>query len=528
MGGSTKTQKTTYEPKTGSQLSYEDLMMEVNAAQILNAGYIPEKQTVTKYNDEGKAKGIEAQIATTQERINVLQEQVSKYEQDMRTTGYAFGVETRLNSAKNELNAALRQKNSLQGQLTNIGQTTYDDYTLVKKTDPRIQQMQIEAANKKTGGGADKLIQEFGYDSKELREFLKKEGYTPEVVSMEKQILDEEVSMMSMETDVTRNWMTAINKLITGDIAIDPQQKAAMAEYYKPIKAVVEQTTSELLNQQDANDDALFEQINKISQQIDQTGYDYFSFLEGAQVQMEESGRSLIESAEAVNQSLEAKAKFEFDLVSKELERKVAVESALLGEAPNSSRSQKRLLNAKQDALAKIVLDLDAQNAERILGIQSGVEQGKINISLEKAGFTKDQGAKREGLAALGFDVIKESGQSKMGIKSAQANELINLEKAQSDALFGVTYGNLANSIGASSAGLNMGDRNRAFGADILGSTANIPSIMLGQEAQARAGQATTTQTSSPSFGAQLFGGLGSAVKIGQGIAKIGGWGGFG
>lgn len=520
---SKSTQKTTYDPKIGDQLEWEDLQKEQYFAGLEAARMDIEEKEITKYANEQEANKIKSQISNADAQIYKLEQDLKAFESNppMQKGSGAYGAKREELAGK--IGRMKADKSIYEGQLASQKQVTYTDYTLVKREDPRIENMMYENANK--NGEVDRLVSQYGMGSKEVKDFIKQRGDGQNVTQAREQIRAEEGNLASLESSAQKEYLTNVNKILAGDIEPNEETKAQIKEMFAPIANVIKSATADMMAQADSFGTNMMAEWQKIGEEIDKTGFDVFSALEAAAVQVEKSGKTLLSVVEDVNKSEWNKAKFEFDLLSRKADESSAKQMALLGLAPGSEQEKARSAKMKQEALAGVLLNLEERAAGRALGIQGATEQGKIDISLARVNLAENQGAKKEALAKLGFDTKSFVEQTKLGIKGAEAQGLIDLSKAEAETGYNVGYGNIATALGATGGALNLGRGNATIDQGLALGGAGIAASAAGAEQAARAGQATVTTTSNPSLFSSIASGIGTGIGAATGLGSIGAYG---
>jgi len=464
--------------------SYDDLYSELMMDHLNTyGGYDIVSVQKTSYQDQGKADSILSKIET-------IDAQLEK-----------FGAEGDSNFAQMFAPKLKAQKAQLEQELAGMKHETYNDFEFKKKEDPRIQD----------------AIDKYGADS-------------PQVQQVKQQIKQQEVDKAYSLADVEKNYLSSLQKLAAGDYSYTPEQAAQIGKFIDPIKGVIEKTSSDLLTQYGASDKELRNALDGISKSIDQTGFDVTSALQAANVQFEQSGKNLMGILDEVTSSANAKAKFEFDLLSQQADTQAAQQAALLGMPPGSMSEKLASQKMKTDALQQIELNLALNQASGKLQIQGGVESGKQQISLSKVALAESQGGKKEDVAKMGFGLTQDYMNKIEGVIGNKGNALTQLEQQKQNMLYGAAYGNLPGQIAAAQGGLMFDTQQKAGQVNLQNALMSPLQQQLSVEQQRQLAETTTTQKQKKGFidsFTEIAGGIASLAGAGMGIGgMIGGGGG--
>ncbi len=488
---SSTTQKTEIAPPSPEELEYMSVLNGLMLSQIAEAGYEAMPVEKTTYQDEAKANSFKAQISTIDKQLSDLKKDIEI--NPIRPGGVSGWRGQSTGDIQDpraaQLNQLEAEKFKAQQELNKIPQTTFTDYSIAKKEDPRV---------------AD-AIKKYGPDSAEVRD-------------IRDTISQEEVFSAEASADITRDYLTNMKKLVNGDYSFTEQQKAQTAKYFDPIRETLTKTTDLLVDEAETNQSNLFDYVNKYMDQIDQTGIDTLDALNASLVQVEKSGQELMKIAQGVNEKYENKAKFEFDLLSQQADEKAANQAALLGLPPGSMVEKKQASALKYNALQSVLLDMELQEANRSLGIAEQTEAGKKQISLAKADLALQQGSKREGLAGTKLNIAQQTGQSKLATKGAYAQSLLGIEQDQMNLLYNAAVGQLPQQASAAQGYLGFGEQMQSSNINQLDTPANIAKYGYGTEAQKQMAQTTVTTKSSPSIFSSIAGGIGALAGATSGV----------
>lgn len=488
MSSTTKVEsKSQSAPLTQEGLEYQSMVNSMMMSNFMEYGYEPVYEEKTVYDDEGKAGKYKRQVSEYQAEVDRLRADLEANPpvQKPQTTKYGKPLEDpRLRDLKN----AEEKMSKAKDKLDDLPSRTYNDYTFKKKEDPRI-----TAAK-----------EQYGEDSQQVKD-------------IQAQIKADDVYEAEATAQITRDYLKAAQKLVSGDYSYTPEQKATAETYFGDIRNTLEKTTNMLLDEAEAGQKDLFGYVNKFADEIDRTGFETMDALNAALIQVEQSGASLMGVAEEVNSKHEAKAKFEFDLLAKQADEKAAQQSALLGLPPGSAVEKKQAGLMKYNALQSVLLNMEAADAERKLGISADTESGKKAISMAKVELAQSQGAKKEGLVGTGLNIAAATNQQKFGIKSAYAQGQLGIENDKMNFLFNSAVGQLPGQV-AGGQGYSL------FGEQLKGAQLQTNAQLmapaqwgLGIEQQRTFADAKKTQTttSTPS----IFSAISSGIATGAGAA---------
>ncbi len=488
MCGSETTTTVTTGDMSSRGLSYDTMYSEMLKSNLREFGdYEINTEQKFEYQDQPRADRLFASLADRQKQIDAAN---------------ASG-DTRLASS---LQA---QQDKDQRELDGIKRTPYFDYNLKKKEDLRVQS----------------AIARYGEDS-------------PQVRAARIQVQTEQVAKVESLAATEGNWLKNVKKFTSGDYSYTPTQYNQISKFITPIQEIIKKTTDDLLAQYGSDDTMLRDALNRVSSEIDKTGFAVGDALQAAQVQIEKSGATLMDTLKGVNESSFAKAKFQFDLLSEKADIKTAQQAAMLGLPPGSQAEKIAASKIKNDALKQIELDLASQTAQGTMNIQSGVEQGKQQISLARVDLAQTQGGKKEGVAQQGFGLTQFLTQKIDQTIGQRGNALVNAEQQRQQMLYGAAYGNLPQQIQAGQSALAFDKAQKAadqqMQQQLLGSVAQ----QLGIEQQRSFAETTTKQETKKGFldaftdilgaGASLAGSIYGMAGGGGGGGSSGGGGGGG
>lgn len=460
------------------------------------AGYAPETKEVTQFQDQAKATTLQGQIDRYNAEIAQVQKDIEinpaggKSENQMRGNPYNDSRQQRLNSLN-------QQKFKAEDELNKIPQVTFTEYEFNKKEDPRV----TDAINK------------YGADSAQVKE-------------IKDSIFQDEVYSADANADITRDYLDKVKKLVNGDYSYTEEQKKTTSKYFDPIKETLDKTSDMLLKEADDNQANLFDYVNQYAAQIDQTGYDTLDAMNAALIQVEKSGANLMSVVEGVNQKYENKAQFEFDLLSQKADEKAANQAALLGLPPGSMVEKKQAAAMKYNALQSVILDLEAKEADRTFAVAQDVESGKKQISLAKVDLALQQGGKKEGLANTTLGIAGQTGQQKMGIKGAYAQNLMGIENDKMNLLYNAAVGQLPQQVSGGAGYIGLGEQKQSSDIGQVGEASKSAYNTLNLETQKQMAQTTTTKTTTPSIFSTISAGVGALSGLSQGV--MGGLGSLG
>lgn len=496
---STNTTSTKTAPLSERGEMYDSILKQMLFDNLKTiGGYNVTPKNTVRYDDEGRAAGIQKQIADLDAKI------ASQPKDATRPAGQP-GLPANIANIARYLPGGLGtaavaafggslqdQRDSLQRQLDGMKKTETTDFSLTKAEDPRVQ-----AAIDRYGDSA------------------------PEVQKIRESVKVDAQQKVENNAGIEREYLKNLNKLVSGDLSYSPEQEASIEQYIGPIRNVIKRTTDDLLTQYGESDKALRSALHDVSDQIDKTGFATLDALKAADVQYEKSGESLMGVLKKVNEDANAKAKFEFDLLSQQADQRASAQAALLGLPPGSQSEKMAAMKMKTDALKSIQLDLNAKESQGALQIQGGVEQGKMNISLSRVQLAQSQGEKKEGVAKTALDLTGLLQQKIEGAIGARGNADIALEQQKQGMLFNL----IPNAIAAGQQGL--GFQSDLKSAELARQQALLNPIQhnLDVEQQRTFAEATTTQKQKKSILDATTDILGTGAAIAGAVLGTGGGG---
>lgn len=495
-------QTTTTAPLSGEGQEWDSIFHGLFFETMDQAGYDIKPTEVTKWNDPDKAANIQAQIKTYQDELDKIGPQKSSvfnYDQFKYRNGGAGKLDQN-SIRRNQLQDKIFKLND---ELNKIGKVTYNDYSINKREDPRV----LDAIDK------------YGADS-------------PQVADARAQIKAEGIFEANTMADVNHDYLTNLKKFISGDLSYTDEQRKQVDAFIGPIKDVINKTADDLFAEAQNTNNSVGDAIGKLAIQIDKTGYDINDALAAASVQIDQSNDTLMGVLTKVNSDANAKASFEFGLMSKQIDEQTARQAALLGLPPGSMSEKNQALMLKSNALKSIELGLAEDASNKALGIQANTEQGKKGISLARIQLAETQGAKKEGVSQMGIGLADSLGQKKEGITAARGNALVTLEQQRQGQLIGAAVGQLPAQIAAGQGGLGFAQNQDAAKLAMTQGLAGPAQWGLSIEEQRRLAESTVTTknttTNNPSIGSSIAGIVGGATSaagsfLGGGIGLSGG-----
>jgi len=491
MGGSSTTETVETAPLSPEGRKMEAAQLSLMLANLDDSGYSYNPKEVTEYTDSGKASQVQGRIDTGNARINEIQA-------DIDANPYSAPPGSRgMDPRQAQLQRARGQVYSAEDELNGMEQTTYTDYQIEKMPDPRVQN----------------AINQYGADS-------------PEAAAMEEEIFQEDVFKSEQLSGIERKTLENVTKFVNGDLSYSDEQKTQVDTLYGGVKGAINTLKDDLFKQYGETDKDLRAGIGKVADEIDKTGFDVLDALKAAELQIDKSGANLFSVLQEVNQSTEAKFKFQQDLLFDQIDTQVNQQNAMLGLPPNSEAGQYQKAKMKQDTLTGMQLQLHEQELRGKMGIQSDMEGGKQKISLSRVALASAQGEKKEGIAKDLLSVTAATAQKKEGTLAATGEALLGLEAQKAAELKNLAYGNLPSMIGAGQ-GAQAFDKQMTGADQAINQGAMSPfTQQLGVE-QARSMAETTTTTSKNNGFMDAFTGILGAGASGAG-AVMGGMGSMG
>jgi len=483
-------------PLSAEGREWDSIFQNLFMQTLDQGGYDPIPTEKTEYADQARGTTLDAQIKDYQRRLDEIYAKEGKTPKRpvFMPGGGRFGIEKERgqSSVEAEKKDLMKKIDKAQKELDGLGKVTYTDYTLKKREDARV----LDAISKYGEG-------------------------SPEVATARSQIKQEELSQAQTLADVNSNYLKSLKKFVSGDFSYTDQQKQQIDTFVGPIKDVILKTTDDLFAEAARTNTNVGEAINKLSFEIDRSGYDISDALQAAQIQVEKSGDTLLGVLEKVNTSANDKARFEFDLMSKQIDQQTARQAALLGLPPGSMAEKNQALAMKASALKSIELGLAEDFQNKALGIVGETEAGKKSISLARVQLAENQGAKRENVSSIGIGLAESFGAKKEAITGVRGDALIQLEQQRQGQLQATGQGNLPEILAAGQSGLGFQDAKLAGQIGLTQGILGPASHALDIEKQRTFAEATNksknTQTSTPSLFSSILSGVSAAAGLATG-----------
>lgn len=514
FGSSQKTtEKATYAPLSARGEEYDALFTEMLIETLREfGGYDITSTQKTKWADESKANALQDQIASLQSDIEAAR---SRIEQSQAAVSSSTSVKfqdpytaRRATSADEaEIKRLQRQIDLKREELGNIPKVTYNDFDLVKREDPRVLQ----------------AIERYGADSQE-------------VTAIRNQLKADEIDAIVAEENIQKTFLKNLQKFTNGDYSYTPEQAAQVDQFIGPVKNVLNASIDRLIGMSEQLGADLGLELDNLVTEIDKTGIDVLDALKAAEVQYEQSGATLMESVRRANESSYNRAKFEFDLLSRQADQQAAQQGALLGLPPGSMAERTMAAQMKTDALRMLELDAAERDANAAFQIEGMTQEGKQKISLSRVALAEAQGGKKEEVGRYRFNLASALKDEKFGLERGREDALLQLEQARQGELKNVALGGLPALINAGAGGLGFLQDQRSVGqANAMGLLAPVTQ-QLGVEQARQANEATrTSETKKGASFLDAFTGIlgttagavgagfslaGSAQRLGAGVAS--------
>jgi len=479
FGGSSTTtvqQKTEELSPVGRQ--WENLYTQITLANLDEfGGWDINPVQKYEYKDRRKSARWEGEIQKAQEEIDEIQKDLE--------ANPARDNDPRLNEIKNLENKIQNAEN----QLSNLEVTSYTDYQLTKEEDPRVKD----------------LIDKYGEESDQVK-------------NMRAEIEGEKVFEAETMAKIEHDYLHNVQKYVSGDYTYSDEQEQMVEQFIGPIRDTIKSATQEIMDMAQMGGDKMREGLTELRNEINRTGYDVLDALEAAEVQIQQSGETLLGTLQWVNQAAENKAKFEFDLLAQQADQQAAQQGALLGLPPGSMTEKVAATNAKNQALKSVLLNLELDKMERTMGIVSDIEGEKRSIGLSKVMLAEAQGAKKERAAELGLGITEKVTDRMMEAASAEQAALLQLEQQKSGQLFNLASGNLPAMIQTGQSGIAFQPKMTSANIGISQQLMQPISGALGTEQQRTFAEATKTTTTrdSPS----MFSNIGNFMSAMGSVAR--------
>lgn len=479
MGGSeTTTVKTAPLSPEGEEWNsiYRAMMFQ----QLDEGGFDINPQEVTKYQDPAKAEQFKTRLSDYDKRIADLDTKIAAAPRprDQGYRGMSVDQQQRQNLQS--------QRNTTERDLNNLQQTTFTKWDVKKREDVRV----VDA------------IDRYGADSPETRAMR---------ASVKQEAIDKQVSLKGIESDFLGN----LKKFVSGDYSYTPEQAQQAEIYTAPIRDIVNRTSDELLTTAAGNADRLNIGLNSLLGEIDKTGFDILDALKAADVQVVKSGVTMVEALRNANKSSLERSRFQFDLLSQDIDKKAAQTSAVLGLPPGSMAEMVQKTKLKTDALKQLELEAAERDATGELGIAQLTEGGKQRITLSRVALAESQGGKREEVGKMRLGIEENLGTTKLSVATARANAMLGLEQQKQGLLQNMAFGDIPSRMGAATGGLGFASGQQAQQLAFGQQLASPIQQQLGVEQQRQFAETTTTVKKKPGF-LDVFSGI---VGMGAGIA---------
>jgi len=430
--------------------------------QLDEAGYDINPTEVTEYNDPGKASQLEGNIGRIQEQIDTLQADI-----DLRPPAANERHDLRLIRMSN-LQGQLVQKES---ELNGLEQTTFTKYEPQKRPDARVQQ----------------VIDQYGADSQEVRD-------------IELKITDEEVfkaeSLAGIEQDMLKNMV----KYASGDMSYSEEQAAQVETYMGPVREIIMKASDDLITKFGDDDTKMRESFGELLNEIDKTGFDVADALRASEIQINELGGDLVSTLKKVNESTEARFKFQQDLMFSDIDKQISSQAAMLGLPPGSQAENEQKAKLKQDVLTGLQLQLHEQELKGEMGIKEWETGEKRKISLAGIALASAQGEKRESVKSKLTSLTAATAEKEQTLMGSTGQALVNLEMEKQRQLQHVAYGNIPSMMGLAQGGLAFDRQQTAAGSQQFAANLAPAMSQLGVEQQRQFAETTTTKEHTPSF----------------------------
>ena len=477
MGGSssTTTNKTGELSALGKE--YQSGLKDLILVNLQEQGYDIVPTDTIEYDNPQKADSLNQKVKSFDSRIADYDRQIA----DARSKGQKDWNLVDLRER------VVQEKNLALNELAGLKQTKYTKYDIKRSPDPRLKQ----------------AIELYGENSKEAKE-------------VDAAIKQERVDKAASIAEVEASYLKNLKKLASGDFSYTSEQANQVEKFIGPVKDLIISTSDKLLSKVGEDQELLRAELNNISAQIDQTGFDVADALEAASIQVDKSGMDLLDTLKQVNESTQAKYKFQQDLIFERIDQQVAQQTALLGLPPGSKAEIYQKAKMKNDALNLLTLQLNEDEMNKTLGIKQSINEEKKKIAFSYVALAESQGAKKEDIAKQAFNLLSSTVGKQEQIEGTTANALLSLEQNRQEMLQNAAFGMLPQMVAAGQGGIGF-DLNQKVTQQNLNAGGMTPlSAQLGIEQQRTFAENTTTQTSDEGF----LGALGSVVGMGASIGS--------
>ena len=307
--------------------------------------------------------------------------------------------------------------------------------------------------------------------------------------------------------EIQRKYMEKVDKFLSGDLSITPEQEQWITDQYAPIKAAVDSMYTE-------NMEELDKRYADFGKQVDETNLSITSALDVVGAQIKETGANMEKALSSTIASNKELMKMGIYDATGQITKNISMSAIATGRDP----SDPEYTNEIQQNIARQVksgtLQLASMEAQGRMGIAERTGSGLEGVDMAKARLAEATGAKKEGaITAKGQEeaaLIGMKGSANIGLEESQANMRRDLAIGLPSQQIGVGQGyqQLASALGAQ----RLANASGAM---------NASAMPYGMMAQERFAQPTTTTTQN--MGAMdwvggVMGAAGGAASIYGGV----------
>jgi hypothetical protein len=506
---STKTQTTTLPPPTEQEkemTAYQQAMIEVYLEQ---AGYESTTVQKTSYQNPALVESLERSASSLGTQKTRLENRLAELSKNPAVNAKEIAA------IKGELTPIANQYNQINGQLMEEQKkaTTSYEVELKEKPDPRI-------------------------------EILKSQGKVEEARALEESIKQDKLDTLNQKDRIEASYLDAIEKVVNGDMSINPEQAAqikeietfykepilnALGELKKEIGLTEQSTFASIANERGqimTTKKSVSDALTGLENRIRQTGLDVGDALLEAEQRAKQNG---VDMNTALDQTIEASRKLmENNLFEVMKDTRVANArlSASLGRSSTDSNMVERLNQQAMDAVKSAELTLASEAANGRLKVSEKTADALMGIADYKVNLRATQGSKLEGVALSRAQLEEQTGSKLEGLRGQETKAKVDtglkledvarmragVEEAGAKVATGlrINAAQPTSMLQAGGSAINtLNTTDAGIASNWLGQAGNTVNSAVANEQNIRRSQGTTTVTESGNIFADLLGMIG-------------------
>lgn len=430
--------------------------------------------TVNKLEDDSKYKGFNSQLADIDSRIAELDAYSAKYPNAMQDANIQ------------------NQKRALQEQRQNISKEL-GDYTT------NFDEAKSFDFKKKQDPYEKRLIEQYG-EAEGKKKFAEHTGQVAEA-----------------NAELTKASVDQALKFARGDYALNAEQKKYFEDTYAPILSSIDALYTDLDKQITNTDKTMDQALNEYMTQVKATDMDIGAALTIAADTAKETGRNMAAALSDTIKVRDKLAKMGIEDKTNELTKASAINSALIGRAPDDPEYDREV----QSSVARIVKEKELQFADMEASGLMGIAErtgGKLeDISQQRVGLAERTGAGLENAYLTKYNQAGSTGAKREANIAQAGGSRLAAAEGRAGAEMNVAMGLPPSQVAT---GLNVGQYNQAVAAQAAQNAGALNATVANQANtyfNRRAAEPTTTTTQSYGVGdflgdiAGAAGGIGSA-----------------